>query len=80
MVDVEVIETDRIEDRNGWPIGRIQAGQLTGYVRQALDGGMLAELHTRDQDAADRLRVFVDGHQVWGQPLPAVADPALRTP
>jgi hypothetical protein len=90
VVDVEAIQADRIEDHRGWPIARIQAGQLTAYVRQAVDGGMLAELHTRDQDAADRLRLFVDGHQVWGlplpatplpaTPLPATAAPALRTP
>ncbi|MFC5813613.1 hypothetical protein [Nonomuraea harbinensis] len=75
IVDVETITTDMIEDAvTGWPIARIQANQVTGYVRQSLDGGILVELHTRDPRAGRQLRVIVDGQLLHGPPPTQPAD------
>ncbi|WP_327107239.1 hypothetical protein [Nonomuraea glycinis] len=75
IVDVEAIGAEMLEDRHGWPIARVHADQMVGYIHQAMDGGILVELFTRDEDAADRLRVLVDGQPLHpgapAKPLPA---------
>ncbi|PZG19920.1 hypothetical protein C1J01_10795 [Nonomuraea aridisoli] len=71
IVDVETIGAEMLETSAGWPIARVYADQVTGYVFQALDGGIVVEVYTRDQDSADRLRIFIDGRPVYGAPLPA---------
>lgn len=76
IVHVETITADMIEDAvTGWPIARIQANQITGYIRQVLDGGILVELFTRDRRAGRQLRVTVDGQLLHGPPpVPPDAD------
>ncbi|MFG1949293.1 hypothetical protein [Nonomuraea sp. NPDC048826] len=78
IVAVEAITADMIEDAvTGWPIAHIQANQVTGYVRQLLDGGILVELYTRDQRAGRQLRVTLDGHLLHGPP-PTSSTPAAE--
>lgn len=75
IVDVEAITADMIEDAvTGWPIARILANQITGYVRQTLDGGILVELYTRDRRADRHLRVTVDGQLLHGPALTQACD------
>ncbi|MGP3920570.1 hypothetical protein [Nonomuraea sp. 10N515B] len=78
VVDVEAIEAEMLESSVGWPIARVHADQVTGYIHQAIDGGIVVDLYTRDQAAADRLRVLVDGQPVYGGPLPEPVAAARR--
>ncbi|SEU47848.1 hypothetical protein [Nonomuraea wenchangensis] len=64
------IEAEMMETVTGWPIARVHTDQVEGYIMQATDGGVVVDLYTRDEQAADRLHVLVDGRPVCGRPLP----------
>ncbi|HEX4815840.1 MAG TPA: hypothetical protein VFV66_24100 [Nonomuraea sp.] len=78
IIDVEAIEAEMLESSTGWPIACVHADQVTGYIHQALDGGIVIDVYTRDQDAAQALRVLVDGQPVHGDPLPEPEAAARR--
>lgn len=69
LMEAADIAVGLLEDARGWPIAHIQADKVTGYIRQAHDGGMCVDVHTRDGQAREMLRVLIDGQSVHGPPL-----------
>ncbi|MFD8564667.1 hypothetical protein ACFV1N_46015 [Streptosporangium canum] len=79
IVEAEVIEAEAGEDDNDWPVVRIEASQVTAFVRQAPDGGICVDVFPRDDDARRALRILIDGQLLYGPPLPSPApQPATK--
>lgn len=69
LMEAADIAVELLEDARGWPIAHIQADKVTGYIRQVPDGGMCVDVHTRDGQARETLRVLIDGQSVHGPTL-----------
>jgi hypothetical protein len=72
MIAARDIETSTTETALGWPVGCVDAGDTTVYVRQAPAGaGLVIEICTKTDAEQDALAVTLDGRRLHpGGPSP----------